>query len=380
MPTGARCATMPPMQIGLPGEPGANERRVALTPDTVKRLVRDGHEVTVQAGAGLRAGFLDEAYVAAGATIGARQDAMDCQVVTVVEGPPDVTGERALIGLLRPLDEPALMAEYALRGLTAFAFELVPRTTRAQAMDALSSQATVAGYQAVLEAAALSNRFFPMLTTAAGTVPPARALTLGAGVAGLQAIATCRRLGAIVSAFDVRSAAAEQIRSLGATFIDVGAAPQDASTTGGYARELDQDAEARVLAGLAPHVAAADVVIATAAIPGRAAPRLITAEMVEAMRPGSVIVDLAATTGGNCELTSPGELRHHQGVAIVGYTDLAARKPYDASQMYARNMAAFLALLGPDGVPDFDDDILDQSCVTFQGRVRHPRVQELAGR
>jgi NAD(P) transhydrogenase subunit alpha len=367
------------MQIGVLRENSPAERRVALTPDMVKRLTKDHHEVSIESEAGVRAGFADDTYRTAGATVTDRDPVLASSVVVAVDAPPDVAGRRVLVGLLRPMEQPELMATYAGRGVTAFAFELIPRTTRAQAMDALSSQATIAGYQAVLEGAVLADRLFPMLTTAAGTVPPARALILGAGVAGLQAIATCRRLGAVVSAFDVRSAAAEQIRSLGASFIEVDTAPQDAATSGGYARALDKDSEEQVLAGLAPHVAAADVVIATAAIPGRRAPILITREMVEGMRAGAVIVDLAATTGGNCELTRPGELHYHRGVTIAGYTDLPARKPFDASQMYARNVTAFLALLGADGEANFDDDILDQSCVTAGGQIRHPGVQELVG-
>jgi NAD(P) transhydrogenase subunit alpha len=367
------------MQIGVPRETQPGERRVALTPDMVKRLVRDSHEVSVETGAGARAGFADDAYEAAGAMMTKRPAVLESEVVAAVDAPPDLEGPRVVLGLLQPLEQPELMVTYAARGITAFAFELIPRTTRAQAMDALSSQATIAGYQAVLEGAVLADRLFPMLTTAAGTVPPAKALILGAGVAGLQAIATCRRLGAVVAAFDVRAAAAEQVRSLGASFVQVDTAPQDAATSGGYARALDEDSERRVLAGLAPHLAAADVVISTAAIPGRRAPTLITAEMVESMRPGAVIVDLAATTGGNCELTRPGELHHHRGVAIAGYTDLPARKPFDASQMYARNVTAFLALLGPHGGADFADDILDKSCVTSDGQIRHPGVRELVG-
>jgi NAD(P) transhydrogenase subunit alpha len=285
-----------------------------------------------------------------------------------------------LAGLLRPLDEPATMFRLAAEGVTSLAFELVPRTTRAQQMDALSSQASVAGYQAALEAASASRRLFPMMTTAAGTIAPSKVLVLGAGVAGLQAIATCRRLGAVVSAFDVRAAAAEQVRSLGANFVEAGLPGQDASATGGYARQLDPDDEEQVLAALAPHVAGADVVISTAAIPGRRAPRLITATMVEEMRSGSVIVDLAATTGGNCELTVPGEMIHHYGVMVIGYTNLPSRKAHDASLMYARNVAALLGLLGPDGEPDFEDQILDECCVTHQGEVRLARIAELAGR
>lgn len=372
------------MRIGVPVEHGPGERRVALTPEVAKRLHALGHEISVEAGAGGGAGFTDALYEAAGGSITDRAGALSCQVVVLVAAPPagliqsgSLKPDSILIGLLKPLDDPAAMLSLARTGVTSLAFELVPRSTRAQSMDALSSQATVAGYQAAVEAASISNRFFPMLTTAAGTIPPARALILGAGVAGLQAIATCRRLGAVVSAFDVRQAVAEQVRSLGATFLEMDMTPQDSSTSGGYAKELDTDSEKSVLSGLAIHVAGSDVVITTAAIPGHSAPLLVTAGMVEAMKPGSVIVDLAAATGGNCELTRPGEAYLHHGVNLIGYTDLPSRKPHDASQMYARNVAALLGLLGPNGEIDFDDDILDQACVTYQGEIRHIRVRAL---
>lgn len=275
-----------------------------------------------------------------------------------------------VLGLLRPLEDPPIMAAYAEAGVSGLAFELIPRITRAQPMDALSSQATVAGYQAALEAARLAPRFFPMLTTAAGTIAPARAIVLGAGVAGLQAIATCRRLGAVVSGFDVRAAAAEQVRSLGAGFIEPSVPPQEASQSGGYARPLEEEAQRQIWQTLAPHLARAEAVIATAAIPGKPAPRLITAEMVEAMPDGAVIVDLAATTGGNCELTQPGELIEHGEVVIAGYTDLPSRKAHDASRMYARNVLSLLGLLGPEGEVDLKEEILDACCVTHAGQVR----------
>ncbi|MGH8927002.1 MAG: NAD(P) transhydrogenase subunit alpha, partial [Acidimicrobiia bacterium] len=346
-------------------------------PEVARKLTEMGHELFLEKGAGKAAGFPDPAYSEAGVDLTDRRSVVESSLVVALDLPPDLAPGGMVMGLLRPLERPDQMQNLAARGSTALAFELVPRITRAQSLDALSSQATVAGYQAALEAAAIVNRFFPMMTTAAGTVPPGKALVLGAGVAGLQAIATCRRLGAVVSAFDVRAAAAEQVKSLGATFVQVDVTPQDASTTGGYARELDRDAEQAVLAGLAPHVAAADVVIATAAIPGRRAPLLISAETVKAMRPGSVIVDLAAATGGNCELTKPDQLVEVDGVTLVGYTNLAARKPYDASQMYARNVAGFVGLLGLSGELDFADEIIDQSCVTYAGELRHPRVREL---
>lgn len=360
------------MRLGVVRETAPGERRVGLTPDSVERLVAAGHEVMVETGAGAGAGFLDDRYAAAGAKVGTRGEALSARVVVVIS-PPDL-GEinkgTVLVGLLRPLDDRNLIDGLARGNISGLAFELVPRITRAQPMDALSSQATVAGYQAAVEAAALAPRFFPMLTTAAGTVPPARTLILGAGVAGLQAIATCRRLGAVVAGFDVRSAASEQVRSLGASFIDVAMAPQDAATSGGYAREVDQDTQQAIWDGLTPHVTKADVVIATAAVPGKRAPILITATMVEAMAAGSVIVDLAATTGGNCELTVAGEVVERSGVTIAGFTDLPSRKAHDASQMYARNAVALLGLLGPDGSIDLAEEILDACCVTHEGKVR----------
>ncbi|MGQ0849943.1 MAG: Re/Si-specific NAD(P)(+) transhydrogenase subunit alpha [Actinomycetota bacterium] len=369
------------MHIGVQFETTPTEKRVAITPETARKLIAAGHQVTVETCAGLAAGLSDRAYAEVGVTIGSREEALSQPVVAVINPPEPrlLRPDTLLIGLLRPLERPALMGELATAGVSAIAFELLPRITRAQSMDALSSQATIAGYQAALEAAAACDRLFPMLTTAAGTIPPARVLVLGAGVAGLQAIATARRLGAIVSGFDVRAAAAEQVRSLGATFLTVDVVPQDATVAGGYARELEADSEARVLAGLTQPVAGADAVITTAAIPGRPAPRLLTVEMVESMRSGSVVVDLAATTGGNCELTRPGVLTVHRGVSIVGFTDLPSRKPFDASQLYSRNVAALITLIAEDPGLDFDDDIIEQATVTHAGEVRHPRVREMVG-
>ncbi len=369
------------MRIGIPRQTAPGERRVALTPDAARRLVDTGHVVTVEADAGRRAGFVDEEYTEAGADIVASQEAWSAEFVATVgleDTLPDIGPETVLLGLLRPFDEPERMRRLAETGATVFAFEAVPRTTRAQTVDALSSQATAAGYQAALEGAAATDRFLPMLTTAAGTIPPARVLVLGAGVAGLQAIATARRLGAIVAAFDVRAAAAEQVESLGASFIDLDVERQDETKTGGYAREVAEDTQRRIMDGLAPHVAEADVVVTTAAIPGRPAPRLISREMVEAMRTGSVIVDLAATTGGNCELTVPGETVDHRGVTIIGDTDLVSRVAHDASRMLARNVTAFIGLISDDGALrlDFDDDIVAQACIARGGRLVHPRLTQ----
>jgi NAD(P) transhydrogenase subunit alpha len=354
---------------------------VALTPDVSGKLVEAGHEVVLEAGAGLEAGYPDHDYRQRGAEVGDAEAAWSAEFVATVlrpDPPERVEGATALLGLLAPFDEPPAMKALAATGVTAFAFEAVPRITRAQPVDALSSQATAAGYQAALEAAALCDRFFPMLTTAAGTVAPAKVLVLGAGVAGLQAIATARRLGAVVSAYDVRAAAAEQVRSLGAGFVELDVPAQDETATGGYARELEEEHQRKVLAELTPHVTGADAVIATAAIPGKRAPLLVTAAMVEAMRPGSVVVDLAAATGGNCELTAPGSTIRHGHVTIVGDLDLPSRVANHASQMYARNVAAFLRLVAPQGelVVDSDDEVVAQSTITRGGDVVHPMVRQ----
>ena len=370
------------MRIGIPRQTAPGERRVALTPDVVGKLIERGHVVVVETDAGRRAGFIDDEYRAKGAEVGTAADAWSADFVATVslDDPlPDLAPSSVLLGLLRPFDEPERMVRLAETGATIFAFEAVPRTTRAQTVDALSSQATAAGYQAALEGAAATDRFLPMLTTAAGTIPPGRVVVLGAGVAGLQAIATAKRLGAIVSAFDVRAAAAEQEESLGASFIDLEVERQDETQTGGYAREVAEDTQARIMDGLAPHIAQADVVITTAAIPGRPAPRLISAEMVEGMRSGSVIVDLAASTGGNCELTRPGETVDHGGVTIIGDTDLVSRVAHDASRMLAKNVASFLDLVTDDegGLSlDFDDDIVAAACIARDGQIIHPRLKE----
>lgn len=364
------------MLITVPTQPETSERRVAITPDVARKLVQRGHRVAVATGAGIRAGHDDAEYEAAGAEIVAHDAAWHADLVATVGRPApgtEVTG--ALLGLLQPFDDPRGLAELAAGGAMLFAFEAVPRTTRAQVVDALSSQATVLGYQGALEAATRTNRLFPMLTTAAGTIRPSKVLVLGAGVAGLQAVATARRLGASVSAFDVRAAAAEQIRSIGATFVQIDAPAQDAAESGGYAREVGADEQARILAGLAPHVAAADAVITAAAIPGRRAPIMVDADMVASMRRGAVIVDLAAATGGNCSLTEPGRTIDVDGVTIVGDTDLVSRVARDASAMYARNVAAFVELVTGDDasfVAKWDDDIVAASCVARDGALVHP--------
>lgn len=368
------------MHIGAPRQQNPLESRVPLTPAVVKRLIDLGHSVTVERDAGDRAGHPDAEYVEAGAALGDGAAVWGADFVATIERPEaSVLGpDAAFIGQISPFDDPDVMQELAVTGASIFAFEAVPRTSRAQVVDALSSQASVAGYQAALEAARLSDRFFPMLTTAAGTLRPAKVVVLGAGVAGLQAVATARRLGAVVSAFDIRADAREQVESLGASFIAVDLEAQDASTSGGYAKEVAEDQQRRIIEGLEPHVTGADAVITTAAIPGRPAPLLITAQGVASMRPGAVIVDVAASTGGNCELTSPGETIVVDRVTIVGDTDLVSRVANHASQMYARNVASFVDLITDTETTelrlDFDDDIVAGSCIARDGALVHPRL------
>jgi NAD(P) transhydrogenase subunit alpha len=323
--------------------------------------------VTVERGAGTAASFPDEAYAEAGASL--VDDAFDAAAVVKVQKPSDEEVGRlregvVLVGLLQPLTDAEGIERLASRGVTAFAMESIPRITRAQSMDVLSSQATVAGYKAVVLAAGRLPRFFPMLMTAAGTVKPAKALVLGAGVAGLQAIATARRLGAVVSGFDVRPVVKEQVESLGATFLDLGVRGEE--TEGGYARELSPEEQRRQQEALEARIPDFDVVVTTALVPGRPAPLLIPGSAVAAMRPGSVIVDLAAEAGGNCELTVPGEEVEREGVTIVGLTNLPSTMPYHASQLYSRNVSALLTHLAPDGELrlDFDDEITRGACVT----------------
>jgi NAD(P) transhydrogenase subunit alpha len=353
------------MRLGIPKETSAGERRVALIPETVARL-GDGVDVIVEAGAGDAAGFPDAAYTEAGATIG---DPWSADVVAKVAAPTaDETTKlhsgQVLIAFLQPLTDPEGVERLSAAGVNAFALESIPRITRAQSMDALSSQATVSGYKGVLIAADRLPRFLPMLMTAAGTIPPAKVLVLGAGVAGLQAIATARRLGAVVSGFDVRPAVREQVESLGATFLDVGVSGEE--TEGGYARELTPEQQAAQQTELQNRIPTFDIVITTAAIPGRPAPKLITTEAVRGMRPGSVIVDLAAESGGNCELTQPGSEIVDSGVTIVGTTNVPSTMPTHASQLLSRNVASLVGLFARDGelVIDWDDEIISGSSVT----------------
>jgi NAD(P) transhydrogenase subunit alpha len=375
------------MLIGVPRQTAPHERRVAITPDTIGRLAGEGLGVVVETGAGEEAGFADDAYREAGAEIAPDPaGAWGADIVASVRSPDDgqlpwLRQGAALLALLEPLDQPERMVRLAATRASGFAFETVPRTTRAQTMDVLSSQATAAGYQAVLIAATSLRKFFPMLTTAAGTIPPSKVLVLGAGVAGLQAIATARRLGAQVSAFDVRAAAREQVESLGARFIELGITPQTAEAEGGYARELETSAETKLLAELRQHVAGHDVVITTARVPGKEAPTLITFDMVQLMRPGSVIVDLAAAGGGNCELTVPDDVVVEHGVEIHGPTNLESMVARDASQMFSRNTAALVAHLVVKGelVVDLDDEITAGACITHGGSVVNARVRQILG-
>jgi H+-translocating NAD(P) transhydrogenase subunit alpha len=355
------------VRIGVPREVTPGERRVALVPDVAARLAKSGFEIAVQRGAGVSASFPDETYADAGAAI--VDDVYDTDAVVKVRKPTADETERlrdgqVLIGFLEPLTDVEGIERLAKRGVIAFAMESIPRITRAQSMDALSSQSTVGGYKAVLLAAERLPRFFPMLMTAAGTVPPAKVLVLGAGVAGLQAIATARRLGAVVTGFDVRPVVKEQVESLGATFLELGVRGEE--TEGGYARELSPEEQERQQQELAARIPDYDVVVTTALVPGRPAPRLIPRAAVEAMRPGAVVVDLAAEAGGNCELTEPGSEVEHGGVTIVGLTNLPSTMPFHASQLYARNVSALLQHLAPEGELglDWNDEITSGAAVS----------------
>jgi len=368
------------MRIGVVRETTPGERRVALVPETVGRLAKSGNEVIVERGAGEASSFPDRMYTEAGGTIG---DAWDAELVLKVARPSDEELARlregaVLIALLSPLTNHDLVRELGRRRVTALSMDAIPRITRAQPMDALSSQATVAGYKAVLLAAVALPRFFPMLTTAAGTIAPAKAFIIGAGVAGLQAIATARRLGAVVEAFDTRPVVREQVQSLGAKFLEVDLG-ETGEGAGGYAKELSEEAHRKEVQLLAKAVKENDIVITTAAIPGRPAPKLITAEMVRSMKPGSVIVDLAAETGGNTELTQAGKVIDVDGVRIDGTTNLPSTMPYHASQMYSRNIQSLLGLLiTKDGKLNLDmnDDVIKGTVITKDGDVVHEATKK----
>ncbi|MBL8703160.1 MAG: Re/Si-specific NAD(P)(+) transhydrogenase subunit alpha [Alphaproteobacteria bacterium] len=376
------------MKLAIPKERRANERRVAATPDTVKRLKGLGLDIVVESGAGAGASIGDQSYVDAGATVAADYAAAvgDADIVLKVsrpmsgmEGINETAALRrgaVLVAMLDPYRNKDQVAEFAERGLTAFSMELVPRITRAQAMDVLSSQANLAGYKAVLDAAGEFGRAFPMMMTAAGTIPPAKVMVMGAGVAGLQAIATARRLGAVVSATDVRLAAKEQVESLGATFVMVDdEEARQAETSGGYAKEMSDAYKKKQAALIAETIKKQDIVICTAQIPGRPAPRLVTDAMVATMKPGSVVVDLAVETGGNCEGSEVGKVVERHGVRIVGHANVPSRVAVDASQLYAKNLLSFIGLIvQKDGTLkiDRDDDIVKGSLLTIDGQVVHP--------
>jgi H+-translocating NAD(P) transhydrogenase subunit alpha len=372
------------MRIGVPNESARGERRVALVPEVVKRLSGKGLEVAVEPGAGAAANVSDAAYEEAGAIVAA--DALASARIVALVGPPrpedlERVPEGALVvGFLAPLTRPDVARALAERRATSLAVEALPRITRAQSMDALSSQATVAGYQATLIAAHLLPRFLPMLTTAAGTIRPAKVLVLGAGVAGLQAIATAKRLGAIVQGFDVRAAVKEQVQSLGATFLELDLGI-DAEAAGGYARALTEEEQQRQRELLADAIEQVDAVISTALVPGRRAPLLITADAVRRMKPGSVVVDLAGEAGGNCELTEPGEVVEREGVTIVAPLNLPGQMPEHASQLYARNVLAILDLVVKEGelALDFDDEVVRGSCITRDGEIVHEGAKAAQG-
>lgn len=367
------------MTIAVLRETVAGEQRVAQVPETVRKLVERGFRVNIERGAGSAAHLDDADYEAAGARITADPEATlrDARVVLKVQRPSESEAAKLppgslLVAFLAAAQSGPLLAQLARGGVDALAMENVPRTTRAQALDALSSQATVAGYKAVLLGASMCPRLLPMLTTAAGTLTPAKVLVLGAGVAGLQAIATAKRLGAVVSAFDVRPAAREQVQSLGAQFIEAPAVDAAAEVAGGYAAQLSEERQRQVLEAIAAHLPNVDLVVTTAQVRGGAAPRLITAKMLRRMRRGSVVVDLAAEAGGNCELTTPGEAVREAGVTVLGPTNLAASVPLHASMMYARNQLALLNLIAKDGAPKLDlaDDIVASMLLVHAGSVR----------
>jgi H+-translocating NAD(P) transhydrogenase subunit alpha len=382
------------MKVGIPRESYPGERRVAMVPGVIPGLLKAGLEIVVEAGAGVEAGFPDSEYSARGATILAERagvfGAADIVVQVLCYGSNDRTGkedlpllhsDQALIGFLRPLGSIETIREIANQGVISFSVELMPRSTRAQNMDALSSMGTICGYKSVVVAANLLPRLFPMMTTAAGTITPARVLVIGAGVAGLQAIATARRLGAVVSAYDMRPAAKEQVQSLGGRFVELPVEAKDAQDARGYGRAQDESFYQRQRELLGRVVAESDIVITAAVIPGKTSPVLVTREMVARMAPGSVIVDLAAERGGNCELTQGGKSVVEHGVTIIGWFNLASTVPYHASQMYARNLSAFLLHLVKDGKIDLNlnDEIIRDTLLTRGGEIVNARLREFFG-
>jgi NAD(P) transhydrogenase subunit alpha len=376
------------MIIAVPQETCPGERRVALIPASVPPLVKAGVEVHIQSGAGLAAGFPDALYAEKGAKIVAtRQEAFAADVVLQVRAAganpqagqadlPLLRSGQAVVAMCDPLGDPKTVAQLAPSGVSLFSLEMLPRITRAQAMDVLSSQATIAGYRAVLLGAVALPKIFPMMITAAGTINAAKAFVVGAGVAGLQAIATARRLGAMVSAYDVRPAVKEQVQSLGAKFVEMGLESAAAETKGGYAQQMDEEFYRKQRELMLRVVSESDLVVTTAAVPGKKAPLLVTTEMVEKMPSGSVLVDLAAERGGNCQLTRPGETVVHGGVTILGPTNLPSEVPYHASQLYSKNIATFVLYLVKDGQVryDMDDEIIRETLITRAGAIVHPRV------
>ena len=373
------------MRIAIAKEIEVGERRVALIPDSVARLVKQGVEIWVEAGAGEASFFCNQAYEAAGAKIISDPGMLwgEADVLLKVGTPKEqeinqLREGSVLISFLNPLGSPEVVQQLAHRKVTAFSMELIPRTSRAQSMDALSSQAGVAGYKAVLIAAAASPKFFPMLTTAAGTIKPAKVFVMGAGVAGLQAIATARRMGAVVEAFDIRPAVKEEVQSLGAKFVEV-KLNEETVAEGGYAKEISEASKQRTQELVGEHVKNADIVITTAQVPGKKAPLLVTEEMVAQMHPGSVIVDLAAEQGGNCACTEPGKDVVRNGVTIIGPINLPSSMPVHASQMYAKNILTLLQYMLKDGELqlNFEDDIIGSTCVTHAGEIRNQRVKEV---
>jgi NAD(P) transhydrogenase subunit alpha len=380
--------------VGIVKESYPGERRVALVPVVVPALVKAGFEVLVETGAGMEAGYPDAAYLEKGAKLAPDRAAVFAAADVIVQvlcyGSNDLTGQadipllrggQVLIGFLRPLGELSIVQQIAATGVTSFSVELVPRTTRAQSMDALSSMATICGYKAVLLAADTLPRLLPMLTTAAGTITPARVLVIGAGVAGLQAIATARRLGAVASAYDLRPAAKEQVQSLGGRFVELPIEAEDAQDARGYARPQDETFYQRQRELLGAVVAESDIVITAAVIPGKKSPVLVTEEMVRSMAPGSVLLDLAAERGGNCELTVPGETVVRHGVTLIGRINMASDVPYHASQMYARNVTSFLLHLVKEGQLrlDLEDEIVRETLLTRDGKIVNGRVREFFG-
>lgn len=372
------------MRIAVAKEIEVGEHRVALIPDTVAKLVKQGLEVWVEAGAGEASFFSNDAYEAAGAKIISDTHHLwgDADILLKVNAPKEheihqLREGGVFVGFLNPLGNPGTMQRLADRRVTALSMELIPRSSRAQSMDALSSQAGVAGYKAVLIAAAALPKFFPMLTTAAGTIAPAKVFVMGAGVAGLQAIATARRLGAVVEAFDIRPAVKEEVQSLGAKFVEV-KLEEETVAAGGYAKEISEASKQRTQEVLAEHVGNSDVVITTAQVPGRKAPILVTEEMVARMKPGSVIVDLAAEQGGNCACTEPGKDVQRNGVTIIGPINLPSSMPIHASQMYAKNVLTLVQYLIKDGALqlNFEDDIISSTCVTHNGEILNQRVRD----